>query len=118
MVKTGSWRIGESLHLHGGRGSSGSYSWTVNYDLRSGKVLALRDLFQPGAQYLDPISNLLPGRSACPRRAWLGRWRAPHAGKLTKFWNITPHGLLVTFDEYQVAAYAAGPQSVTIPTKI
>ncbi len=30
-------------------------------------------------------------------------------------WNITPDGLLITFDEYQVAAYAAGPQEVVVP---
>jgi hypothetical protein len=30
-------------------------------------------------------------------------------------WNITPQGLLVTFDEYQVASYAQGPQSVILP---
>jgi hypothetical protein len=32
-----------------------------------------------------------------------------------KTWNITPSGLVVTFDPYQVAAYAAGPQEVLIP---
>ena len=30
-------------------------------------------------------------------------------------WNISPEGLQITFDEYQVAPYAAGPQSVQIP---
>lgn len=30
-------------------------------------------------------------------------------------WNITPGGLLISFDPYQVAAYAAGPQEVLIP---
>ncbi len=32
-------------------------------------------------------------------------------------WNITPNGLMITFDEYQVAPYAAGPQTVVIPYK-
>ena len=30
-------------------------------------------------------------------------------------WNITSDGLLINFDEYQVAPYAAGPQTVTVP---
>ena len=30
-------------------------------------------------------------------------------------WNIAVDGLVITFDAYQVAAYAAGPQIVTIP---
>ena len=30
-------------------------------------------------------------------------------------WNITADGLLISFDPYQVAAYAAGPQTVLVP---
>ena len=30
-------------------------------------------------------------------------------------WNISAEGLVITFNEYQVAAYAAGPQEVVIP---
>jgi hypothetical protein len=30
-------------------------------------------------------------------------------------WNIATDGLMITFDEYQVAAYAAGPQTVVVP---
>jgi hypothetical protein len=30
-------------------------------------------------------------------------------------WNISNEGLTITFDAYQVAAYAAGPQIVVIP---
>ncbi|MCZ2121538.1 MAG: RsiV family protein [Anaerolineales bacterium] len=33
-------------------------------------------------------------------------------------WNISVEGLVVTFDEYQVAPYAAGPQVVTIPFSV
>ena len=30
-------------------------------------------------------------------------------------WNLTKKGLLITFEPYQVAAYAAGSQTVIIP---
>ena len=30
-------------------------------------------------------------------------------------WNVSADGLVITFNEYQVAAYAAGPQEVVIP---
>ncbi|MFO7584726.1 MAG: DUF3298 domain-containing protein, partial [Anaerolineales bacterium] len=30
-------------------------------------------------------------------------------------WNLTYEGLLITFDEYQVAPYAAGMQQVLVP---
>lgn len=33
-------------------------------------------------------------------------------------WNITPDGLLITFNEVQVAAYAAGAQSVLVPFEV
>ena len=32
-----------------------------------------------------------------------------------KSWNVTRKGILINFDPYQVAAYAAGPQEVLIP---
>ena len=32
-----------------------------------------------------------------------------------KSWNMQPDGLRITFDPYQVAAYAAGPQTVFVP---
>jgi hypothetical protein len=32
-----------------------------------------------------------------------------------KNWNISPKGLEISFDPYQVASYAAGPHEVTIP---
>ena len=30
-------------------------------------------------------------------------------------WNITPKGLQITFDDYQVTPHAAGPQQVLVP---
>jgi hypothetical protein len=30
-------------------------------------------------------------------------------------WHLTSDGLLVTFNEYQVAPYASGPQTVIAP---
>jgi hypothetical protein len=97
-----------------GAAHPGSYFRAVNYDLREGKELALADLFQPGADYLSLLS------SACledlQNRHVLG-WEEGALPKEENFrnWNVTPGGLLITFDEYQVAPYALGPQSVIIP---
>jgi hypothetical protein len=33
-------------------------------------------------------------------------------------WNITRKGLWITFDPYQVAAYAAGPQNILVPYSV
>jgi hypothetical protein len=87
---------------------------TLNLDIGKGKVLALKDLFKPGADYLKFISDY-----AIQDLTRQGRleFEAGAAAKEENFhsWNITPDGLLLSFDPYQVASYAAGPQSVTIP---
>jgi hypothetical protein len=96
-----------------GAAHPGSYSRVINYDLRASKMLALQDLFKPNSNYLEVIS------AAClddlKTRGVLG-WedRALPKPENYQAWNITPDGLLITFDEYQVAPYASGPQSVTI----
>ena len=92
------------------------YSFVLNYDLSQGKVLALSDLFKPDSGYLKFISDhsvkslkkrgvggegFIDGASAKPENY--------------KSWNLLPNGLLITFDPYQVASYAEGPQEVFIP---
>jgi hypothetical protein len=34
---------------------------------------------------------------------------------MVRKWNITSNGLVIIFDEFQVAPYVPGPQTVTIP---
>lgn len=90
------------------------YSRALSYDLRDGHMLALEELFQPGASYLETLSTLcLEDLAARGTLAW-------EDGALPKaenfqVWNITPGGLQITFDPYQVAPYASGPQTVLIP---
>jgi Protein of unknown function (DUF3298)/Deacetylase PdaC len=95
----------------------------LNFDVRNGKKLSLADLFSPNSKYLDVISGycikalqdkakkdneemstsdlIKSGASARP-----DNYRAV---------AITKKGLWVTFDPYQVAPYAAGPQYVLVP---
>jgi hypothetical protein len=91
-------------------------SHSVNFDLQAGRDLALADLFRPGADYLQAISDYcisqLQSRSIGFSDFSAGA--APTADNYRN-WNITDSGLLITFDEYQVAAYAAGPQIVAVP---
>lgn len=95
----------------------GDHHDVINYDLTQGKVLGLGDLFKPGSDYLGVIagysiqelkknqeilfSNFEEGASPTPEN---------YAA-----WSITPTSLLVIFEEYQVAPYAAGPQYVLVP---
>jgi hypothetical protein len=91
-------------------------SQTVNYDLEHGKDLALADLFVPGSDYLSVLAKYctdqLSQRDIGFEGFELGATAMPENYRI---WNITADGLMITFDEYQVAPYAAGPQTVIIP---
>ena len=99
-----------------GAAHPGTHSRTVTYDLEAGSDVKLAQLFQPGSDYLERIANYCIAQlktrnidfeafsgGAAPLQENYGNW------------NITPEGLLITFDEYQVAAYAAGAQEVVVP---
>lgn len=45
---------------------------------------------------------------------WIERGAAPDL-KNYNSWTISKKGIEITFDPYQVAAYAAGPQHVSAP---
>ena len=99
-----------------GAAHPGTHSRTVTYDLEAGADLSLAQLFKPGSNYLEQIANYciaqLKTRNIGFEAFTSGAQPLPeNYGN----WNITPDGLLITFDEYQVAAYAAGAQEVVVP---
>jgi hypothetical protein len=99
--------------------------YTITYDLKQGRELKLAELFKPGAKYLAFVSDYatrdLQSRKDPDSGENLGLAQdifadgaKPVAENYAK-WNITRKGLMFTFDPYQVAAYAYGPQTVIIP---
>ncbi len=78
----------------------------LNYDLATGQQLELSDLFKPEAGYLgilaDYANNVLMKRFK--DSSMIGNGAAP-ALENYRNWNVNPAGLLITFDEYQVAPY-------------
>ncbi len=111
------WSLKFDFHFYSdGAAHPGSYSMTINYDLGQGRELALGDLFLPNSNYLEAISNycitelslqpFFEGPFAEGAKPTLENYRN---------WNISNEGLMITFDEYQVAPYAAGPQRVIVP---
>ncbi|HKP38292.1 MAG TPA: DUF3298 domain-containing protein [Pyrinomonadaceae bacterium] len=115
-----------SVEFHEGQYSRGaahgsSYTAVLNYDVKNGRKISLADLFNPKSNYL----NLL---SAYSSKALTEKLRKeemldeetvksgtePRADNYGA-WAITRKGLWITFDPYQVAAYAAGPQNVLVP---
>lgn len=90
------------------------YTITYTYDLAGNRLLALADLFQPGSAYLETIASYAVAELTA-REVLLFPEGATPTEENYRNWNITPEGLLITFDEYMVAPYAAGHQTVTVP---
>lgn len=99
-----------------GAAHPGLYSLTLNYDLASGRELALGDLFLPNANYLETISAFCAAELS-KQPFFEGPFTEGALPTLENYrnWNITPAGLMVTFDTYQVGPGAAGPQTVVVP---
>jgi len=99
-----------------GAAHPGLYSITLNYDLGQGRELALGDLFIPGSNYLEVIANdCVAELSKQPGFEGPFADGAKPTPENYKNWNITPDGLLITFDMYQVAPGASGPIQVLVP---
>jgi hypothetical protein len=102
----------------------GNISTTVlNYDVKNGKKLALADLFNAKANYLSAISTYcikeLQDRQKKNKDSMLDAdlMKSGTSARADNYkaWAITKNGLWITFDPYQVAAFAAGPQYVLVP---
>jgi len=92
----------------------GLNSLTVTYDLGQARPLALDDLFLPG--YLEFISSYcIAELSKQPFFAEPFSVGATPTAENYRNWNLASSGLQITFDAYQVAPGAAGPQTVIVP---
>jgi len=102
-----------------------SYSETINYDLKNGKVLKLADLFKPGAKYLpaisayciDDLKKQSKDKDGMLDDESIKSGAAPTA-KNYENWTINKKGIGIDFDAYQVGSYAAGPQYVVVPYSV
>ncbi len=94
----------------------GLNSLTLNYDLAQGRELTLGDLFLPNSNYLETIAAYCT-HELSKQPFFDGPFSEGANPKPENYrnWNIARDGLVITFDEYQVAPYAAGPQQVTVP---
>jgi hypothetical protein len=93
----------------------------LNYDVKNGKKIALADLFNPKSNYLSVLSTYSSKDLKDQLRKddmldedMVKSGTEPRADNYAA-WTITRKGLYITFDPYQVAAYAAGPQHVLVP---
>ncbi len=109
--------IGFEIVSYFGGAHPGSHHRVLNYDLTTGNVLSLGDLFEPGSNYLDLIAEYCIQELKKNQEILFPDFEqsAGPSAENYQVWIITPDGLLVVFEEYQVAPYAAGPQSVLVP---
>jgi hypothetical protein len=96
------------------------YPLVLNYDLTRGRVLKLAELFKPGARYLQTIAAYCVDDLSCQLdmspvqiQEWNGR--ATPELKNYRAWVLTPAGLVIIFEEYQVTSYAGGEPKVLLP---
>lgn len=88
----------------------------LNFDLDNNTILEMSDLFNTNKNYYTVLSyyaNQTLSRRL-KDRSMIQRGTAPTAENFQN-WNIKPYGLLITFDEAQVAPYTEGDQTVLIP---
>lgn len=99
-----------------GAAHPGALIHTFNYDFDQSKPIRLEDLFLPGSNYLQTLSDIcskeLTARDIGFNETTVGTEPTP---KNYRNWNITPEGLVITFERGQVTAYVAPAQVVTIP---
>ena len=109
--------ISNYIYLGGAHGST-VYK-TVNYDLKNNRELELANVFAPDSNYLKTISDYI----ITDLKKQVGdlsddetiKEGASANAKNFSNWNLSKDGLLITFEPYQVAAYAAGSPAVLVP---
>lgn len=115
--------MGMEWYLRGSAHPSHSID-TYIYDYKEGKLIAVSALFKDGSQYLSLLSKL--SRDDLMAQAKEGDTGFMYDREMVElgtepavenFARVLPlkDGLVIYFDEYQVAPYAAGPQQVVIP---
>jgi hypothetical protein len=118
-----------------------NYSESLNYDLNRNAPVSLADLFNRNSNYLKVISDYSIGElEKLEKDIYTRRVRSESqtdsAEELEKLeadieftinmgagpelknfrsWNITPTGLQINFDTYQVGPYVDGPYGVVLP---
>jgi hypothetical protein len=98
--------------------------WTksMNFDMKKGKLIAFRDLFNPKVKYLEKISSFCIEDLKLQAKFngyeffddMLIEGAGPKDSNFMNF-NILQKGLQITFDPYSVAPYVLGTQYVIIP---
>jgi hypothetical protein len=104
---------------HAGAAHPGHYVITLVWDADRRRALTTKDLFAAGSAWPEVLSEaaqpaLAADLGEMADSDWIAEGAGPDPANFTR-WGLVEEGMLVFFDPYQVAPYAAGPQAVTIP---
>jgi hypothetical protein len=90
---------------------------SINYDTRSGRLLALSDLFRPRSNYVSRLSKI--SIHELDQHEYAVKSTVRHgAGPVEKnfrVFTLTNTALVLHFQQYQVAAGAMPAEAVSIP---
>lgn len=98
-----------------GAAHSVQFSFTVNYDLRSGRILKLADIFRPDANPLRFISQYCLNDLTKRHGEYIWKDSLDPKAKNYRSWNITREGITINFDACVVVGCAGGQQEVNLP---
>lgn len=112
----------EIYSYYAGAAHPNHWSKSMNFDLKTGINIPLKNLFVPGAKYLDKISKYCisdikfqGGQIGYePDEMMLNEGAGANDSNFLNY-NLLQKGLQITFDPYQVGPYALGTQYVFIP---
>jgi hypothetical protein len=91
-----------------------NFTRVLNFDFGTGAEIQLSEVFKPGVDYLTTLSNYC--RRVLQRRGVLDFPEgADPKPENYQNWNMGLRNLVITFDQYQVAPYALGPQECQVP---
>jgi hypothetical protein len=92
------------------------YYETINYDLRTGRLLRPADIFKTG--YLKSLSaycrDELSKSYDLSNESFVNEGTSPKGSNFHS-WNIVPEGILLSFADYQVASHSFGKPEMIIP---
>lgn len=93
--------------------------WPFNYNFKDNKEIVLADLFKPGSNYLEVLSDIASENLKSQLKEYYAEeilevGTAPQSENFSTFFPAKDK-LIIIFNVYSVAAYAAGPQIVEVP---
>lgn len=113
----------EFYYFTGGAHGATTFEF-LNYNTTTGEQINWQDVFKKDSDYLKIISDysknnldqqLLKPDEPQSDSGWIEQGTAPTNDNYNTNVGFNKDGVVVIFQQYQVAAYAAGPQEVTVP---